>query len=97
MSRAGGNLVADHSISSLTGASQSLLAQDMVRTFVLIENPSASNSIAVNLTGGTAALNTAGSVMIAPGGSLWCDEFVVTNAITVIGTAGQGCTCYTNP
>lgn len=79
--------VQDRSITLLAG-SQSLFpaidADGCVERFV--HNPHATNSIAINLTGGTAALNTAGSITIAPGG-FWSGR--VSSAITVIGTTGS--------
>lgn len=92
-----GTLISDHSIASLSGASETLLAADSSRQFLLVYNPSATQYIAVNPTGGTAALNTAGSITIPPLKAWSPDEFVPTNAMTVIGTAGQPVTCVTNP
>lgn len=93
-----GTLVVDHSNASLSGASQALVSEDATRQFLMIQNESATNYIAVNLTGGVAALNTGGSVTIPPLKALIISEgFIPTNAITVIGTAGDDVTCYTNP
>lgn len=97
MSRVSGNLVSDHSIASLSGASEALLAQDMTRSYLAIFNPSATNHIAINPTGGTAVLNGAGCITIPPL-KLWdSQEFVICNAMTVIGTAASPVTCVTNP
>lgn len=93
MSRPTGNLVSDFSI-ALTGGAQSLIPQNMSRQFLFIHNPSTTNSLAVNIIGGTPALNAFGSATLAPGGYLLFDSFVPTNAVTVIGTSGQGVTCY---
>lgn len=83
--------VVDRSIASLSGASQSLFpdvgADGCVERFV--HNPDPANSIAINLVGGTAALNTAGSITIEPHG-FWSGR--VSGAITVIGTVGSGVT-----
>lgn len=83
--------IRDRSIASLTGTSQTLFSD--VGTHGITEryvcNPSASNSLAINISGGTAALNTAGSITLAPGG---CWSGRVSNTITVIGTSGQGVT-----
>lgn len=86
-----GTPIHDRSIASLSGSSQTLFPD--VGTHGIVEryvcNPSASASLAINLSGGTAALNTAGSITLAPG-ACWSGR--VSNAITVIGTAGQGVT-----
>jgi len=78
----------DHSISSLSGSSQSLFAGDMTRHLVLIVNIGNAN-IGVNLTGGTAAIGSGGTATIVPNGSILLDIFAPGNAITVIGTSGQ--------
>lgn len=91
-----GNLLQDRSNASLSGSSQTLLPEEAARRLLIIHNPNATNSIAVNMTGGTAALNTAGSITIPAGKMVQFDEWVPTNAITVIGTSGEDVTCYTN-
>jgi hypothetical protein len=80
--------VVDRSIASLSGSSQTLFSDVGTRSITerFVKNESAANSIAINLTGGTAALNTAGSITIAAGG-FWSGR--VSGKITVIGTAGQ--------
>lgn len=93
MSRTIGNLISDKSISSLSGASQTLVAKNMTRSYLCVYNPNAANYIAVNPTGGTAALNGAGSITIPPL-KMWEPEvFIPTNDITVIGTAADKVTC----
>lgn len=90
-------LNADRSIASLSGSSQSLLSQDMTRSFVMVHNPG-NATIAVNPTGGTAALNTAGSFNITVNGTMTFNTGSIPgNAMTVIGTAGQPVTCITSP
>jgi hypothetical protein len=85
------SLVRDASITSLSGASEALFPAvawgSIVERFV--HNPNATHAIAINLTGGTAALNTGGSITIPALGS-WSGA--VCNAITVIGTAGEDVT-----
>lgn len=81
-------MVRDKSITSLTGASQTAIALNGNRLFLLIENSGNAN-IGVNLTGGTAAIGGTGTITIAAGGSLILDVFCPQNPITVIGTAGQ--------
>lgn len=93
MSGAIGNLVIDKSIASLSGSSEALLTQNMTRRYLMIFNPSATNYIAVNPTGGTAALNGAGCITIPPL-KMWEPEpFIACNAMTVIGTAASPVTC----
>lgn len=97
MSRLTGSLLADHSIASLTGSSETLIEEAAERNFLLVENPHATDAIAINLTGGTAVINGAGSITIPAMKAFWMDTFVPTNKITVIGTTLAGVTCYTNP
>lgn len=80
--------VTDRSIASLSGSSQQVFADVGTRSITerFICNVSASSNIAINLTGGTAALNTGGSVTLTPG-ACWTGK--VSNKITVIGTAAQ--------
>lgn len=90
-------LIADHSISSLTGSSQSLVAQDMTRSFIMIENVG-NNLVGVNPTGGTATIGSAGTFTINPSGSLtFSIDSIPGNAMTVTGTSGQPVSCVTNP
>jgi opacity protein-like surface antigen len=83
--------IQDRSVASLSGSSQQLFPDVGPRGVVerYVCNPSAASSLAINLSGGTAALNTAGSVTLGPG-QCWSGR--VSNKITVIGTAGQGVT-----
>jgi hypothetical protein len=86
-----GTPIHDRSIASLSGSSQQLFPdvgpKGVVERYVC--NPSTASSLAINLSGGAAALNTAGSVTLGPGG---CWSGRVSNQINVIGTAGQGVT-----
>ena len=86
-------LLTDRTITSLTGSSQSLMAQNMTRYVVIIENSGADN-IGVNLAGGVAAIGGAGTLTLAPGGSIVLDTTAVGNAINVIGTAAQPVCAY---
>lgn len=83
--------IQDRSITSLSGSSQQLFPDVGIHGVAerYVCNSSTSNSIAINLSGGTAALNTAGSVTLQAGG---CWSGRVSNQINVIGTAGQGVT-----
>lgn len=80
--------IQDRSIASLSGSSQQLFPDVGVHGVAerYVCNASAANNIAINLSGGTAALNGGGSLVLAPGG---CWSGRVSNLITVIGTAGQ--------
>ena len=78
----------DASIISLSGSSQTALAKNGNRQFLLIENSGNAN-VGVNLTGGTAASGGTGTITLAAGVSLLLDHVVPQNAITVIGTAAQ--------
>lgn len=83
--------ILDRSIASLSGSSQQLFPDVGVHgiTERYVCNPSAASSLAINLAGGTATLNTAGSITL-PSVACWSGR--VSNQINVIGTAGQGVT-----
>lgn len=83
----------DRNITSLTGASQTLLEQSpSLRKRVIFKNGAA--IAAINLTGGTAAIGGAGSITLQPyeGIARYGDD-CPKGPVTVIGTAGQyfGC------
>lgn len=88
-----GGAYTDQSITNLTGASEELMPANANRRFLLISNEGAT-AIAVNMIGGAAALNTAGSITIAAGGSITLDTYPPTGAINIIGTAGADVTAY---
>lgn len=88
MAGSGTYLFVDRTITSLSGSSQSLMAQNMARNIIIIENTGNAN-IGVNLIGTTAAIGGAATLTIVPNGSLIMDSNIVGNAITVIGTSGQ--------
>ena len=92
VSQTGGNYT-DRSIANLSGSSETLMAANTARRILIVVNESAT-AIAVNLTGGTAALNTAGSVTLSPGGNLVIDTYPPTSLIKVIGTANADVTAY---
>ena len=81
----------DFSKTNLSGSSEALFAAVPYGEIQerLIFNPNATNAIWINLTGGTAAPNVGGNIQIPAleGIRLQC-----TNAITVIGTAGDDVT-----
>jgi hypothetical protein len=84
----------DASISSLSGSSQLLIAENNTRTGLLIMNVGTDNiGIAFAPLGdgvATAAIGSAGTYTLVPGRAYEPDGgFVPSNAIYVIGTAGQ--------
>lgn len=86
--------VVDCSISSLTGSSQSLVAKNPQRKYLMIFN-SGANIAYVNLAGGTAATSGISSLSVAVGGTVLVNgAYIDTTAVTVIGTASQPVTCY---
>ncbi len=88
-----GSAFTNRSIANLSGASEQLMAANANRRTLIIQNVAA-NPMAVNLTGGAAALNTAGSINIAAGGSLVLEGTVPVGAINIIGTANDDVTAY---
>lgn len=80
----------DASIAALSGNSQQALPANSARRYLLIQNNSAANTLGVNLSGGVAALGSAGTITLYPGGTIErAVGAVPTNEINVIGTAGQ--------
>ena len=84
----------DKSISSLSGSSQLLMAENQTRGALHIMNTGTSNiGIAFATLGSTAtaAIGGAGTYTLVPGGSYTAGDggFIPVNAIYVIGTAGQ--------
>lgn len=85
----------DFSKTSLAGTSEELFpAVDFgsieTRT---IHNPNAANPIAINPSGGAAALNTGGSITLA---ALATITLRTTSQINVIGTAGDDVTAFSH-
>ena len=91
-------LLKDASITSLSGSSETLLAAQPGRSYLLIQNTGTANCT-VNMTGGTAAAGGAACVTLSPinatgpNNCIEFSEFVPANAIKVIGTAGQPVLC----
>lgn len=71
-------------------ASTQLMASNAARNGLFIQNVHATATAAVNLVGGTAALNTANSMMLLPGGAILLDNAVPTAAINVITSDAAG-------
>jgi len=99
MSAITGNLFADRSRTLLSANAVTITSQNSDganpgRNCLLIANPSATANIAVNLVG-TAALNTAGSVTLGPGGTMLFDVAVPRGPISAItDTNGSPITVY---
>jgi len=90
---ANGGAYTDHSIANLSGASENLMNANANRKFLFIHNP-AGNNMGVNLIGGAAAIGTAGTVTLPPGGIILLDKYVTTSAIKIIGTLNDDVTAY---
>jgi hypothetical protein len=78
-----GGLV-DRSIAGLTTTSTSVMAENKGRQYLLLVNVHATVDIWVDLQGGTAAPNTAGSIRLAANGGFYemVGPFVSTDPIT---------------
>lgn len=83
----------DRSIANLSGSSQTLMAANANREVLIIQNIAA-NSMGVNLSGGTAAIGTAGTITLPAGASLTFDNSPPVGAITIIGTANDDVTAF---
>lgn len=81
----------DRSLTNLSGSSEALFPAVTFGSIQerIIFNPNASNAIWINLLGGTAAANVGGNIKLAAGEGITTQN---TNAITVIGTAGDDVT-----
>ena len=83
----------DSSTATLGAASAQLLAFSSSRSFLLIENTHATNDVWVNLTGGTAAANGSGCILLAKGNvaasRILLNSGVPANAITAISTGAN--------
>jgi hypothetical protein len=88
---AAGGAYTDRSIANPSGVSQALMAANPARKVLIVQNVG-TLAMAVNLTGGAAAINTGGSITLQPGGTITLDTYPPTSAITAIGTAGSGIT-----
>ncbi len=83
----------NRSIANLTGASEPLMAANPDRRILIVSNEGAT-PVAVNLSGGAAALNTAGNITLTAGGSITLDNSPPIGAITIIGTLNADVTAY---
>lgn len=77
----------DRTITSASGASQTLMAANASRHSLTVMNTGNANC-GVNPTGGTAAIGGAGTITLAPLGS-YAPRIPTLSAVTVICTAGQ--------
>jgi hypothetical protein len=60
------------------------------QTYLEICNAHATNTLGVNATpGGTAAIGSAGTLTLNPGGCLWWNQPPIPTALSVIGSAGS--------
>lgn len=78
----------DRTITSATGASQTVMAANAARHSLIIQNTSASSNCGVNPTGGTAVIGGAGTLTLFPGGS-YQPRIPTLSAVTAICTAAQ--------
>jgi poly-gamma-glutamate capsule biosynthesis protein CapA/YwtB (metallophosphatase superfamily) len=78
---------------TMTGSSGVLVAADPARAFVIVSNPAANATAAIDPTGGTAAL-TAG-IPLGPGATIEITGKAAQSAMTQIGTNTQVLTVYT--
>lgn len=77
----------DRTITSATGASQTVMAANAARHGLIIQNTGNANC-GVNPTGGTAAIGGAGTLTLLPGGS-YQPRIPTLSAVTAICTAAQ--------
>lgn len=77
----------DRTITSATGASQTMMAANAARHSLTISNTGNANC-GVNPTGGTAVIGGAGTITLAPLGS-YTPRIPTLSAVTVICTSGQ--------
>lgn len=77
----------DRTITSTTGASQTMMAANAARHSLTVINTGNANC-GVNPTGGTAAIGGAGTITLAPLGA-YTPRIPTLSAVTVICTSGQ--------
>lgn len=77
----------DSTITSATGASQTLMAANATRHSMTVVNTGNANC-GVNPTGGTAAIGGAGTLTLFPGGA-YTPRIPTLSAVTAICTSGQ--------
>lgn len=77
----------DRTITSATGASQTVMAANATRHSLIIENTGNANC-GINPTGGTAVIGGAGTLTLVPNGS-YQPRVPTLSAVTAICTAGQ--------
>lgn len=61
----------------------------MPHTYLEICNAHASNTLGVNAGGGTAAIGSAGTLTLQPGGCVWWNQSPVAAAVSVIGSGAS--------
>lgn len=77
----------DRTVTSATGASQTIMTANASRHSLIIQNTGSSNC-GVNPTGGTAVIGGAGTLTLSPGGS-YQPRIPTLSAVTAICTAAQ--------
>lgn len=82
-----GLALTDHSISSASGSSETVMAANASRHSLTIQNTGNANC-GVNPTGGTASIGGAGTITLYPGGA-YSPRVPSVSAITAICTSGQ--------
>lgn len=89
--------IVDYSIATLSGSSQQALAASANRSYLHIFNCGTA-SVGVNLSGGSAAIGSAGTDTLLPNGQInFSEGSIPQNAINVIGTSGQPLTIQSSP
>jgi len=83
----------NRSLALAGAASQQLMAANAARKILIVSNPAAT-PIAVNLIGGAAVLNGAGSITLPQNGSIIIDTSPPNGIINVIGTNAAAVTAY---
>lgn len=83
----------NRSIVNLSGASEPLMLANVNRSILIVSNEGAT-PVAINLIGGVAALNTAGSITLGAGASITLDNSPPIGAINIIGTLNADVTAF---
>lgn len=78
---------------TMSGASATLLAADATRAVVIVSSTKANGDAAIDITGGTAALDA--GIPLTGGDTIQIVGREAQSAMTQIGTAGEKLTVYT--
>lgn len=82
--------IADRSIASMTGVSQTLVSAGQASNYLLVQNPVGNAAVKINLAGGNAA---AVGISVLGGGSYELQNGCA-NAVTISGTVTQAITAF---